>query len=253
MFVAPGESLSYAHAYADSLGGIEAIRTVAEGNGLGVRLLYTYFEASSHRYIGYFVLDFSKCSVRADDLARKLGQISDVSQVSVPAPKTGLVAIETNFLNVVGTPVTVMARQFLGETFRQVVEANPDTAEKTLFEAGRAAGQQAASGVPGLVQNIGTKLSPALIRERFHDVQVFGWGKLAVLRVDDRFAGDALFTDDFEALAWNGQSNTSRCHWLRGFLTGAVSSLTGSPVDVSEPECQAKGDAHCRMVFRPRD
>lgn len=251
MFVAPGRALSYAHVAADGLNGIDAVRAAAERNGIRIELLYTYLEASTQRFIGYFVFDFSNATIRADALAQQLGQMAGISQVDVPTPETGLVALETGCLNVVGMPVTVMARQFIGETFRHIVDANPGSAEKMLFTAGRTAGQQAASGVPGLVQNLGMKLDPALIRERFHDVQVFGWGNIVALRVDDRFVGDALFSDDFEAAAWNGKATTSQCNWLRGFLTGAVSSLIGSPVDVSEPECQAKGDAHCRMVFRP--
>jgi predicted hydrocarbon binding protein len=58
-----------------------------------------------------------------------------------------------------------------------------------------------------------------------------------------------LLADDFEAGAWNGQATTAVCHWMRGFLSSALSSLAGHALLVSEPECQAKGNPYCRMVF----
>ncbi|HEX6820101.1 MAG TPA: V4R domain-containing protein [Ktedonobacterales bacterium] len=143
-----------------------------------------------------------------------------------------------------------MARPFLGETHKRLLEALGDQASTVLFQSGESAGRLAASGVPALVADLGLPLSPELIRQRFHDLQVFGWATIVALRVDDQFVGEALLADDFEAMAWHGQSTTSVCHWIRGFLSGALSSLTGHALRVSEPECQGKGDQHCRMVFQ---
>lgn len=68
--------------------------------------------------------------------------------------------------------------------------------------------------------------------------------------VDNQFIGEALLADNFEVGAWQGRATSSVCHWIRGFLSGAASSLAGHALRVSEPECQAKGDPHCRMVFQ---
>ncbi len=68
------------------------------------------------------------------------------------------------------------------------------------------------------------QLTPLLlIRERLYDLQVFGWATVLAPRVDDRFQGEARLVDTFEATTWNGQATTSTCHWIRGFLTGALS------------------------------
>lgn len=83
-----------------------------------------------------------------------------------------------------------------------------------------------------------------------YDLQVFGWATVVALRVSDQATGEALLADDFEAAAWQGKATTSVCHWIRGFLTGALSSLTGHALKVSQPECQAKGDRYSRMVLQ---
>lgn len=166
------------------------------------------------------------------------------------APSSGLVGLEKDHLSMAGTPVVVIARPFLGETHKRLLESMGDRAGEVLLQAGEAAGKMAASGVPALVAGLGLQLSPQLIRQRFYDLQVFGWATVVALQVNDQFVGEALLADDFEAAAWQGKATTSVCHWIRGFLTGALSSLTGHALKVSEPECQAKGDRYCRMVMQ---
>lgn len=119
-----------------------------------------------------------------------------------------------------------------------------------LFQAGQDAGKLVAAGVSALVATLGLQLTPQLIRQRFRDLQVFGWATVLALNVDDRFVGEALLTDDFEAGAWQGRATTSVCHWLPGFLSGAASSLAGHALQVSELECQAKGNPQCHMIFQ---
>lgn len=250
MAVAPHRSLGTAYIHADSLGRFETIRSELASLGVTLELLYTYQESSQQGYTGVLVLDHTDAHEQPDRIAAALSQVAGVEVRAMEAPGSGLAALEKVHLSVAGTPVVVVARPFLGANHKLLLESLGDRAAELLLQAGESAGKLAASGVPGLVGDLGLQLSPQLIRQRFYDLQVFGWATIVALQVNDQFVGEALLADDFEVAAWNGQATTSVCHWIRGFLTGALSSLTGGSLQVSEPECQAKGDTYCRMVIQ---
>lgn len=250
MYVAPHRSLNTAYVRAAALEHFDVIRRALEPLGVTLPLLYTYRDPTQQQVVGILVLDHTDASESPDMIRAALTGVIGTTLLGVQEPSSGLAAFAKNQLNVAGTPVAVVARPFLGETHKQLIESLGDQASQVLLQAGESAGKLAASGVPALTTTLGVQLSPQLIAQRFYDLQVFGWATVAALRVDDQFAGEALLADDFEASAWNGKATTSVCYWIRGFLTGALSSLTGHPLQVSEPECQGKGDQYCRMVFQ---
>lgn len=250
IYLAPHRSLTSVYATADSLDRFDAIRRTVEQSGVTLSLLYSYWDSALKRASGAFVLDLTDARESPARILDTLKQVPGVNIRATAGPDTGLAAFADDRLNVAGTPVTVMAQPFLGQTYKLLIEALGDPAAGTLFRAGETAGHQAAAGVPALVKSLGVQLTPELIRARFYDLQVFSWASIVALTVDDRFVGDALLADDFEASAWHGQASAPTCHWIRGFLTGAVSSLTGAAHEVTEPECQGKGDRYCRFVFR---
>lgn len=250
MTVAPHRTLSVAYVHAAAPDRFEAIRSTLADVGVSLAMLYTYQEPSQQGYLGVLVLDLSNAQESPDQITAALRQVSGVNVRAAEAPASGLIALEKNRLDVAGTPVVVIARPFLGETHKLLLESLGEQAAKLLEQAGESAGKLAASGVPALVGNLGIQLSPQLIQQRFYDLQVFGWATVVALHVNDQFHGEALLADDFEATVWHGQAHSSVCYWIRGFLAGAVSSLTGQALRVSEPECQAKGDRYCRMVMQ---
>jgi predicted hydrocarbon binding protein len=252
MYVAPNRLLAHGYAEVASLDRFEEIRQGAEARGARMTLEYVTANARHDGFTGTFVLDLSSAQVGAQQIARDLQARPGITTLQIGSPRCGLTAAEPGELDVAGTPVVVIARDFVGSTHRRLVESFGHPAEEALYLAGETAGRQAGASVPPLVSQLGSSLTPELIRERFRDLQVFGWATVVSLRVDEQFVGDALLANDFEATAWHGQAGASACHWIRGFIAGALSSLEGHPFEVTEPECQAKGDAYCRMVFRPR-
>lgn len=249
MVVAPHRTLSSAYVSTDTLDRFDALRRAGEALNVTLALLYTYWDSTKQRFFGALILDHTNSHASPDRITAALAQVPGVVVLGAAEPSQGLAAFEKNHLSVAGTSLVVVARVFLGSTHKLLVESLGDRAATALFEAGERAGQLAAAGVPSLVGTLGLQLSPQLIRQRFYDLQVFGWATIIALQVDDQFTGEALLGDDFEAVAWNGQATTAVCHWIRGFLSSALSSLTGHALQVSEPECQAKGDPYCRMVF----
>lgn len=250
MYVAPHRSLRSVYVSTDSLERFDTVRQVVGALGVMLSLLYTYWDPTQQRFGGTLVLDQTNAHETPERIAAVLAGVPGITVLASEEPGIGLAAFAQDRLSAAGTPVAVIARPFLGDTHKLLVQSLGDRAESLLFQAGESAGHQTAAGVPALVASLGLSLTPALMRERFYDLQVFGWANVVALQVDDRFRGEARLVDTFEALAWNGQATTSTCHWIRGFLTGALSSLTGSALRVSEPECQGKGDRYCRMTLQ---
>ena len=66
----------------------------------------------------------------------------------------------------------------------------------------------------------------------------------AIVRIYNSFEADAH-------LIALGKSDKPECHFVRGYLKGLFSALSGSNnVEVEETKCKAKGDDHCEFVVR---
>lgn len=251
MYVAPNRSLTYGYAYADDLNGFDELRQAAEADGVSTKLVYAYSDPQTNRFFGTFVLDLTDAKVNLSQITRKLDSLRGVDVVSLGTPECGLASAEKSLLQAAGTPVIAIARAFIGGTYRRLVEAQGASMETQLFQAGDWAGRHGAAGLPPLVTGLGLQLSPQLICRHLRDLQAFGWASVVSLHADDQLSGEIVLSDDFEAAAWQGQASSAKCNWIRGFITGVLSSLEGKPFEVSETQCQARGDAHCRMVFKP--
>ncbi|TAK33574.1 MAG: hypothetical protein EPO21_12565 [Chloroflexota bacterium] len=251
MYAAPNRTLAYAYAYADGLDKFDRLRLAAEEQGIAVSLLYTYAEPIGNRFFGTLVLDFTRAWIDVAQAVEKLGRLEGIEMFDIATPGRGLAAWRDHELQVAGAPVVVISRNFIGETYHYLVEALGEQVETALYGAGVDAGRQIAERVPPLLTRLGVPLSTEFVQERVRDLEVFGWAEIVSLQMDDNLAGEALLSNDFEALAWQGQASTPRCNWLRGFIMGALASLGRKPITVTETECQAKGDTYCRMVFQP--
>ncbi|MBB1425971.1 sigma-54-dependent Fis family transcriptional regulator [Shewanella sp. SG44-2] len=84
---------------------------------------------------------------------------------------------------------------------------------------------------------------------------MFGFGEVLTSQRTDGLSGSPLvetyFIGSYEAdqeLRLNGQSTDVACWEQVGFASGYVSNVQQRTVYFIEPECQAKGDCHCRLV-----
>ncbi|MGX9459908.1 sigma 54-interacting transcriptional regulator [Shewanella sp. A14] len=84
---------------------------------------------------------------------------------------------------------------------------------------------------------------------------MFGFGEVLTSHRTDGLSGDPLvetyFIGAYEAdqeLRLNGQSTDVVCWEQVGFASGYVSNVQQRTVYFIEPECQAKGDCHCRLI-----
>src|SRR5579883_2657685 len=250
MYMAPGCTLAYGYAQVDNISRLTDLREKIEGEGIALRLLYAYTDRTGNKAFGIFVVDLSmsQCDVR--QVASKLKRLPGMRSVEIQNPTCSLAALQNSFPRVVNEPVVTIGRELIGGTHKGIIDALGDSGETILYLLGREAGHRAASGIPNLLKSLGLALTPELIRERFNDLRVFGWANIVALRINDEFCGDVLQSEDFEAMAWDGKAPSPTCHWLRGFLEGSISTLTDQILKVSEPDCQAKGDRYCKMIFQ---
>lgn len=249
MYLAPGHTLAYGYVQADDISRLTDLREKIEADGIALRMLYAYTDEKQSRAFGTFVIDLSTSQCGIDQVALKLRQMPGVRSVEIENPTCSLAAAPNSLPQVANTPFVAIGRPLIGSTHKGIIDALGDSGETILYHLGREAGHQAASGVPNLVTSLGLTMTPELIRERFNDLQVFGWATIVALRVNDEFHGDALLSDDFEATVWEGKAHSPKCHWIRGFLEGSISTLVSQVVRVGEVECQAEGDRYCKFVF----
>ena len=81
------------------------------------------------------------------------------------------------------------------------------------------------------------------------ETQAIGWGRITI--EDD---GKNVIISSKDGLASGRTASGTGCHamdaYFLGDFEGLLSKLDSMPYDSEEPECVAKGDKQCRMVFR---
>lgn len=116
-----------------------------------------------------------------------------------------------------------------------------------LFEAGRECGKRSAARA-----SKGTKKNgEALLREIRDLKKRENWCIVDFGDFDlKRGKGIVHINNSFEALGY-GSSTEPVCHFLRGYLSGALSYICGADIVLIESKCLAKGDRYCE--FRTGD
>ena len=75
-----------------------------------------------------------------------------------------------------------------------------------------------------------------------------GWG-IFRCEINGDGTGTVRVANCFEART-NGPSNEPTCHFMRGFITGFLSSALKRPVRVAETSCLARGDGECTFEIQ---
>jgi len=120
-------------------------------------------------------------------------------------------------------------------------------AEFILFDVGFSCGLRSASRISNEFNITGRDLLKKVEQYKEED----RWCRLSF----DEFnhvkpSGRIVVRDSFEAKGY-GRSDRPVCHFLRGFLSGVVSYVTGVKVVLTEAKCLALGEEYCEFrVFR---
>lgn len=115
-----------------------------------------------------------------------------------------------------------------------------------LFEAGKACGKRSAWRV---ATEYGVKGHGILVKIEEIKRQE-GWGTVDFRGLDlATRSGKIILLDSFEALG-HGESQKPVCSFLRGYLSGVLTFVSGAEVALDELDCIAKGDDTCRFILR---
>ncbi|KXA99094.1 hypothetical protein AKJ47_02480 [candidate division MSBL1 archaeon SCGC-AAA261G05] len=115
-----------------------------------------------------------------------------------------------------------------------------------LFEVGQYCGERSASRLAEEEGVEGRELLSAIKNHKEGE----GWAELDFETVDlDRGRGRIVAADCFEAKGYE-ESTEPICHFLRGYLSGALSHVTGSELVLEEEQCIAAGDRTCQFVLK---
>jgi bacteriochlorophyll 4-vinyl reductase len=126
----------------------------------------------------------------------------------------------------------------------------PSAALIILYEGGKACGEFSAKQMMNQLRSSVEDLLQAIARRK----EAEGWGTITFQNLDVEGShphGRIIVQDSFEARGY-GPSTTPICHFLRGYLAGALSAILTPrarrhKVELVETKCAAKGDEHCEF------
>jgi bacteriochlorophyll 4-vinyl reductase len=77
-----------------------------------------------------------------------------------------------------------------------------------------------------------------------------GWASIDFKKVSlKKKLGTVIVKNSFEAEGY-GKSDTPVCHFLRGYLAGALSITLNTEINLIETACAAKGDPNCEFQIK---
>jgi predicted hydrocarbon binding protein len=249
MYVAPQRSLTYFYAELDDVSALDRLQRALPGGPGALQASYCYRLPDSPNVLAVLTIDLTEAAGDSTKALRQLTAVPGVHDVRSAGSGLGLAASEHHRLQVAGTPMVVMAREVLGGVFKSFA----DKVEKeSIYQTGIEMGRLAASAVPPLLEHLGRPLTLDLLRERLLDFQVFGWAEqVRRVAVQESLHGEIELEKTFEAAPWQGKASEATCHFLRGFTVGVFSFAYNRDFASAEDQCQAKGDAICRISFQP--
>ena len=126
---------------------------------------------------------------------------------------------------------------------------SPSAVAVILYEAAKACGEKSAERLRNQLGTNAVELLNAFARMK----ETGGWGKIEFKDlVFSKAHGRVIVKDSFEAKEYR-KSHIPVCHFIRGYLAGALSTILNAEVSLTETKCAAKGDDHCEFqIQRPR-
>ncbi len=254
MYVDPHRTLATVTAYLDDLSVLDRLRDDTRGSGASLKLLYLYQQPPGGRFLAAWTVDTTDAgssattTVNPAEILQRLSAIPGLDIVNAAPPASGLAAFEHFQVQVVGVPMTVMAKEVIGGAFRSFAQA---AGHEEVLRTGEQMGRLAASAVPPLLERLGLPLTKDLLQQRMMDFQVFGWASVRNVSLNDALQGEIELTGTFESTPWQGQASEPTCDFIQGFTAGVFAAAFGRRFASAEPECQGKGDPVCRIVLQP--
>lgn len=150
-----------------------------------------------------------------------------------------------------GVPAMFMSKKTMGSLIKGMIDALGEGVRPLLYTSGYNAGRKSA---PVVIRQWDCKNLDETLNATTQQFARYGWLLLkdATLSEDGREIS-CMVEKSFESQAYNGKCGTSVCYFIEGFLCGYMEIVYNKENLVcEETTCQAKGDAACRFVIKPK-
>jgi predicted hydrocarbon binding protein len=143
-----------------------------------------------------------------------------------------------------GRPGIVFPTEGLARIYDHITKVLGSGGETILFEEGSALGK---SSGQYLNARLGHGRLDWKVKALLAMYRVQGWGSasLKIEKTQARFR--FRFRDDYECAG--KERNRKECGFLRGHLTGMVSTLSGKEFEGEETKCRLRGDSFCEFLL----
>jgi len=174
-----------------------------------------------------------------------LGKSAFVLEATVTDSDEGLLVdgFHSGFEDNRGLARTIMTRSGLSSTFDRLVSVFGTGGSTVLYEEGRGLG---ISNAQGVIRLMGPSLARAKTRRMYKVWGPMGWGNAQFSEGPDGVY--ALKVEDCFECSSRGKVRT-QCDWMRGHITGYLSTIFGSQLECKETACRFRGDTLCEFAL----
>ena len=231
----------------DIVGAVASVNRIVAGLGIDIRQSMTYSVPEEGHAIYSAFLNFNDSKVTSAKLTESLRRSEFVLEARVIEGREGAIFDTVTFpTNWQGRRVVILAQHAMAKMFEHIHSMLGSGGAVLLYEQGMEYGRD-------LAQFFNDQLGKDYILRNYdYGLNLFaatGWG------IAERREGEGDFPNATIRISHcfecEGRSSAEpACHFVRGFLTGIVGTLTEYGVRCKETSCGAKGDSYCAFEIR---
>jgi len=226
----------------DVVGAVADVNSLLAGQNVNIRMNTAYLVPGESYGIYNAFVELRDPKLSLNQLVDRLRQSAFVLHVQAIEGSEGLVVDTLSFpLHWQGRRVVVMAQQSIARTFESVRLAFGSGGDAILYNQGTDYGK----GLAGfLMDMLGRNF---LLRHFEYALNLFaatGWGIPRLDTPASEFPDITVRISSCLECSGIGSGRMS-CNFMRGFLSGISSTITGQTVQCEETQCAAKANSNC--------
>jgi predicted hydrocarbon binding protein len=186
----------------------------------------------------------------AAELKRRISSSTYVLDSVVVESKDGFLVdgVHFPFAFNTGDRAIMMRSKFVGAMLSSVRKQFGSGGDVIIYEEGRAYGLDVWADY---VRRLGAGFLRSNLQETMKIYQALGWFRLE--SVDQSLRDGSITIRTSDSFECEGvKSEGPHCQFVRGHLSGGLTTIMGEEVACKETKCIAAGDKYCEFVLRPK-